>query len=290
MNKSFTLIEILVVIVIIGILSAFIIVSMAGISSKANIAKGQAFANSLRNSLLINLVSEYKLNGNVNDSWGANNGTIAGAPVAKSSADCVSGGCYQFNGTTDYITIGDASTFDNDIVNDFTVSVWANFAGLGATARDIFGKGYDYTASKGINFRKQTTDTITLLVGNGTTMANISSNSTIAANTWYMLVATYDGATAKIYVNGVLQTQTGAVSAPLQWHAATKMPAIGLNGGGVMYGKLDEVQIYSESVPVSKIRQDYYFGLNELLLNANIAFKEYEQKLGELRMNLAHND
>ncbi|MFA6374475.1 MAG: prepilin-type N-terminal cleavage/methylation domain-containing protein, partial [Candidatus Paceibacterota bacterium] len=40
MNKSFTLIEILVVIVIIGILSAFIIVSMAGVSDKATIAKG----------------------------------------------------------------------------------------------------------------------------------------------------------------------------------------------------------------------------------------------------------
>lgn len=35
-----TLIETLVVIVIVGILSALIIVSMAGVSSKANIAKG----------------------------------------------------------------------------------------------------------------------------------------------------------------------------------------------------------------------------------------------------------
>jgi len=34
MNKSFTLIEILVVIVIIGILSAFIIIGMAGVSEK----------------------------------------------------------------------------------------------------------------------------------------------------------------------------------------------------------------------------------------------------------------
>jgi len=60
MKKSFTLIEILVVIVIIGILSAFIIVSMSGVSQKATIAKGQAFANSLKNALMIT----WSLNGN----------------------------------------------------------------------------------------------------------------------------------------------------------------------------------------------------------------------------------
>ena len=80
MSKSFTLIEILVVIVIIGILSAFIIVSMVGVSDKARIAKSQAFANSLRNSLLINLVSEWKLNDGsgttASDSWSANTGTL----------------------------------------------------------------------------------------------------------------------------------------------------------------------------------------------------------------------
>jgi prepilin-type N-terminal cleavage/methylation domain-containing protein len=43
MNKSFTLIEILVVIVVIGVLSAFILVGMSSITSSANIAKSQAF-------------------------------------------------------------------------------------------------------------------------------------------------------------------------------------------------------------------------------------------------------
>ncbi|MFA6374227.1 MAG: prepilin-type N-terminal cleavage/methylation domain-containing protein, partial [Candidatus Paceibacterota bacterium] len=63
MNKSFTLIEILVVIVIVGIISAFIIISMAGISSKANIAKGQTFSNSLKNALMLNMIAQYELDG-----------------------------------------------------------------------------------------------------------------------------------------------------------------------------------------------------------------------------------
>jgi len=73
MSNSFTLIEILVVIVIIGILSAFILVGMSSITNSANIAKGKAFADSTRNSLLGNLKAEIKLDEgtgqNIGDSW-----------------------------------------------------------------------------------------------------------------------------------------------------------------------------------------------------------------------------
>ena len=63
MNKrtAFTLIELLVVIAIIGILSGLIIVSVSGAAQKATIAKAQIFSNSLRNSLMMNMVAEFKL-------------------------------------------------------------------------------------------------------------------------------------------------------------------------------------------------------------------------------------
>jgi len=48
-EKSFTLIEILVVIVVTGILSSFVLVGMSSITNDARIAKVKAFANSVRN-------------------------------------------------------------------------------------------------------------------------------------------------------------------------------------------------------------------------------------------------
>jgi prepilin-type N-terminal cleavage/methylation domain-containing protein len=51
---AFTLIELLVVIAIIGILSGLIVVTMNGVTQKANIAKAQVFSNSLRNALMLN--------------------------------------------------------------------------------------------------------------------------------------------------------------------------------------------------------------------------------------------
>ena len=62
-NKSFTLIELLVVIVIIGILAGVIMISTSFSIDQANITKGKVFANSLRNSLITNLVSEWNLEG-----------------------------------------------------------------------------------------------------------------------------------------------------------------------------------------------------------------------------------
>jgi prepilin-type N-terminal cleavage/methylation domain-containing protein len=59
LRQAFTLIELLVVIAIIGILSGLIVVSMSGVTQKANIAKAQVFSNSLRNSLMLIIVGEW---------------------------------------------------------------------------------------------------------------------------------------------------------------------------------------------------------------------------------------
>ncbi len=84
MSKSFTLIEILVVIVVIGVLSAFILVGMSSISSKANIAKSQVFINSIDNSLLTSRVAYWKLDEGAgtttSDSWGVSLGTLGTIP------------------------------------------------------------------------------------------------------------------------------------------------------------------------------------------------------------------
>ncbi|MDD4531589.1 MAG: prepilin-type N-terminal cleavage/methylation domain-containing protein, partial [Candidatus Pacebacteria bacterium] len=117
-KKAFTLIELLVVIAIIGILSGLIIVTMNGVTAKANIAKSQVFSNSLRNALMLNLVSEWKFDGSgvldggdattvyTQDTWGANHGSsITGTLKVYSGNNCVTGSCLYFDGSS-YISGG----------------------------------------------------------------------------------------------------------------------------------------------------------------------------------------
>ena len=74
-NKSFTLIELLVVIVIIGILAGVIMISTSSSIDKANMAKVMTFSESLNNSMLLNLISEWNFDEApvgtaVKDDWG----------------------------------------------------------------------------------------------------------------------------------------------------------------------------------------------------------------------------
>ncbi|MFA5431487.1 MAG: LamG-like jellyroll fold domain-containing protein [Candidatus Paceibacterota bacterium] len=142
-KQAFTLIELLVVIAIIGILSGLIVVSMSSVTQKANIAKAQVFSNSLRNSLMANIVTEWKFDGltidgsaasdnDVLDTWGGtNNGNVslsllANRPIVKRDSNCVSGSCLYFDGA-DYVTI---APFNYAEVNDFSIGAWVNWSGF----------------------------------------------------------------------------------------------------------------------------------------------------------------
>jgi prepilin-type N-terminal cleavage/methylation domain-containing protein len=133
-NKSFTLIELLVVIVIIGILAGVIMISTSSSINKANIAKSKVFEESIKDKLLLNLVSEWSfdtgptqanslaVSDDIKDIWGSYNAQIGPyAPTVKNGEDCISGKCLYFDGN-DCIYVAGHNAFD--IENEITVSVW----------------------------------------------------------------------------------------------------------------------------------------------------------------------
>ncbi len=297
MNKSFTLIEILVVIVIVGILSAFIIVSMAGVSSKATIAKGQAFSSSLKNSLMMNLVSEWKMDGNADDAWGSNNGTLVGPthlPVAKSGSDCVSGGCYQFDGTEDYINVNNNSILTN--MSGLTVSAWikgnirVNHAGI--VSKWAWHSQQDYV------FKLQADGDATHLgvFGFGVAednlddTASINSNTNLSINKWYYLVGTFkSNSFIKVYTNGQLDGSNDSATVAKITGNSNSL-SIGKYASYFFNGFIDDVRLYNAAIPSSQIQENYYSGLNNLLVRGGFDAVEYGQRLAELKSNSANNE
>jgi len=299
MNKSFTLIEILVVIVVIGILSAFILVGMSSITSSANIAKGQAFSNSLRNSLLINLVSEWKFEGptaaesvvttnDAKDSWGSNNVTVVGGnPVVKSS-NCISGKCIYFDGTGDYLAVPDSSSLD--ITDAITISVWANVTSVQNT-------NYEYIVRKTASDPSQGT-LYGLLMGYDDRIVRffiwtedyagcqigVDSLTQLDLNKWYYLSVTYDYSshTGKIYINGVLNntrtSTTGKIRTNNDFFYISQQ-----NGGFFFNGYVDEVALYNQAMPASNVSEKYYSGLNKLFKNSGIGLEEYSLRISQLK-------
>jgi prepilin-type N-terminal cleavage/methylation domain-containing protein len=293
MNKklfAFTLIELLVVIAIIGILSGLIVVSMSGVTNKANIAKSQVFSNSLRSSLMLNLVSEYKFDTDVSDSWGNNegtwNGSLGGSNLTanyRSSSECVSGQCLDFDGTDDYVGCGNDSSFN--ITSALTVEYWIYIDAYPATNySNIVSKGYppnagSWSASLAMNgagyFFLRKGD------NSGYMYAEASAWTAIPLKTWTHMVHVFDGSKTygATYENGKIDKQNLSMTSSSIYTSAN---AVQMGTGTYFNGLLDNVRIYSTAVSGSQIKENYYIGLNNLLLNGNISKSEYIERIGDL--------
>jgi prepilin-type N-terminal cleavage/methylation domain-containing protein len=307
MNKSFTLIEILVVIVVIGVLSAFILVGMSSISQKANFAKGQAFINSMDNSLLLARVSQWKFdelttaihNTTTIDSWGSNTGTLSTSDGSseKLSTNCPSGKCISFDGNNDYAYVSgsDSASSNLAITGAITLSVWVKFNDIGTNGA-IVGRGA-YRSSNG-NYgyglsRRNDTNAIKFDTYSTTTRDTLDSVFIFNDSNWHLIAGTWDGTTnldgKKIYVDGVLnKSGTSGISLMGQPNYTFR---IGENGAGSypLNGSIDDVRVYNQAIPISEIQQNYFVGINNLYKNGGLTQIEYTQRLTELKTNLTQD-
>ncbi|GAB0155045.1 hypothetical protein CHRYSEOSP005_03050 [Chryseobacterium sp. Alg-005] len=82
----------------------------------------------------------------------------------------------------------------------------------------------------------------------------LASNTALNANTWYHVAATYDGATMKIYINGVLdasKSQTGSVNS-----SGTFNVGYSYNTSRNFNGKVDEVRVWKRALSQTEISQN----------------------------------
>jgi prepilin-type N-terminal cleavage/methylation domain-containing protein len=287
--KAFTLIELLVVIAIIGILSALIIVGMSSTTQKATIAKIQVFAHSVDSALMSSKISEWKFESgthtsgqeadinDVKDTWGSNNATFIGTtpgPTIKEGTDCVSLKCLSFDGND---SVGTAS-FLGLPSSAITISAWVKGTFTTSWMRVVDHK-WATASGSWLLFLKNSEIDFGVLTLPDVQYKGIKTFS-VANDTWYHLVGTYDGATVKVYVNGSIGGTTSSVSMTLD--------AVGnVSMGSSLNGSIDDVRIYSDAMPVFQIQQNYFAGINKLLAKQNINTGEYQQRIVELTSNYA---
>jgi prepilin-type N-terminal cleavage/methylation domain-containing protein len=292
-KKSFTLIEILVVIVVIGVLSAFILVGMSSISQKASFAKGQAFINSMDNSLLLARVSQWKFDGpnnsgdatvnEVKDSWGVNDGIVTGHEPTIVSSGCPSGNCLSFDGSSDYVS---CNTFQ--YLSTFTLSVWIKASSDVSDYRTILDKTSSLTNRNFWLNLYSGTGRLDLRFSVGGVNGTYSSGIVLNDNTWHYITATYDNYYVRFYVDGKISgtptAQTGEPDNP-------SVPFYIGNQAGTRYfnGSIDDVRIYNQAIPTSEIQQNYFIGLNNLYKNRGLTQIEYTQRLTELKTNFTQD-
>lgn len=302
------------VIVVIGIISAFIIIGMNSITSSANIAKSQAFVNSINNALLLARVSQWKLDEvsstTTSDSWGTNTGTLKDAAACSFvvpyrcpqtvTSGCPSGNCLSFDGADDYVDFGsDISLSMGD--GDQTVSLWVKFDNALAPKHESLiycGGAGTGTDKDGYLIRRENgTSSLRCFFSDGSldyTNDYLSGAGSVVGNVWYNIVVVFNRTNTindniQAYINSVKQADSVDISS---WTLNVRNSIPTYIGGSSSYlaGKIDDVRIYNQVISMSKINQNYYIGINGLFKNQGISLDEFNQRIVELKSNLANNE
>nr|MBP6914217.1 prepilin-type N-terminal cleavage/methylation domain-containing protein [Candidatus Parcubacteria bacterium] len=301
----FTLIEILVVIVVIGVLSAFILVGMTSITNSANITKSKAFSESLRNSLLGSIISEWKFNGTgvadggivnssyLQDSWSGNTLSTNGTVYVKS--DCINNSCLNLNnGGTAYLHSSAATL--NPGTGNFTIHGWV-FATDYTYPRVRFSIG-NYTSADNVPVwgidDTYYSNGIGIIFADGINKARgnlICDNGyrpIDTKNKWTHMTIIFNRSDGKAYayINGVKQSNSFDIST-VTGDVKNNIMYIGIVAGWLIYGYVDEIILYNNIIQSSQIEENYYIGINKLYKNDGLNKIEYGQRLTEIKDNLA---
>lgn len=288
--KSFTLIEMLAVIIIIGILASVIFFSTNDAFEKQKKMEVLNFSIGLKNKNLDSLVSEWTFDGptsagsaatnnDVRDSWGYNHGDITGhAPTVREGEDCVSEKCLEFDASSTYIK---TETSDQWKMQIYTFSCWI--------------KANDFNAYRGIlEIADESTRRGRLMTFGGDTIrfhpsfadsSEYLEYKNLEKDVYINLVAVWNGSRAEIYKNG---DYVDGKDLAININYNNPFIYIGKDNYDtrIFNGLIDEVVIYKKDLSISEIKQNYIAGLDSLLENGAISKKEYNKRL----LNLAKND
>ena len=212
------------------------------------------------------LIAYYPFTGNANDaSTNGNNGTVVGAQLTT-DRNGVPNQAYLFNGTSDYINIGQGVKPNFPL----TITAWIYPTATDGESYTIFRSGtFSTTGSySGVMFEYDGYGFLYGYIGSGayTNTANYRGRQmpyppgVISPNQWtHVALAWTDFQTTKFYVNGVLQTsQTlGFGSGTSIVNTPPTDGAIGIRDNpsypAAFRGKLDEIRVYSRELTAGEI-------------------------------------
>ncbi len=157
-----------------------------------------------------------------------------------------------FDGTNDFVS---ASTSGfNTGTSSRTIAGWIR-ADTSSTTRVPFAYGDCTSASKAFGLYLSTANVLNFW---GCAAADFSTSTTLTANTWYHVGATYDGTNVRVYVNG---SQVGSTTARTLASSTAYMEIGGahlLDSGNYWFpGIIDDVRVYSRMLSATEMKNLY---------------------------------
>lgn len=196
-----------------------------------------------------------------NDSSGnAINGTYGSSVTlgaAGNPASCdPSISAASFNGTSGYMDTPSNSKFD---LSQFSIEAWFKGTGSNPSGAQFI---IDRASPENYGLYVTTTGHAQFRAYNsaGTAIFNFATTSVITGGGWYHLVATYDGTTANIYVNGVLDASKTASGTPDAAGGGVWVGRYAASGADYLAGTVSDVAVYPAALTATQVATHYQAG------------------------------
>ena len=208
----------------------------------------------------------YDTSGNGND------GTVTGA-TEKSATYCKVGRCYQFDGSSDYITVAHDSTVGP--TTTLTASAWFKTSDKSVNSR-IISKTQAGAFSISLNEDSACTAStlcFAMYVSGDAYYTAEYAVSLLNNDQWYHVAVTYDGTDLKLYLDGMLvdtTTQAGTIGtsgAPVC--IGSEAGASDCTAGNYFVGYIDEVKIFDRALTQREISMEMGSSGHQPVLDMN---------------------
>lgn len=218
---------------------------------------------------------------NVKDvSGNGNNGNLIGQ-TATTTVQGKVGQALKFDGVDDSVTVGNISGADG--IGAITMGGWIKIATSSSPnpaiiTKDWYGTQDQYQLYSGTFYGRWT-----IVLFNESAQSGIveSGNSTVRYDTWQHVMATYDGAYVRLYLDGVqvgtpaaltgnVRDQNAAVCLGSTADSAT---TCNYAGNFKLNGALDDVRLYNRALSAAEVKQLYNqgAGVKQTASVANVA-------------------
>jgi PKD repeat protein len=166
-----------------------------------------------------------------------------------------------FEGTSEHVTVPYTSALNTP---SSSLEAWVYpTGGQGRFRAVVSNRDYLVGATRGSILYASASDTWQYWIGNGSGSWTVIGGPAVALNQWTHLVGTYDGTTARLYVNGAL------VSSVATAHTVNPSRPLRIAAGAnertadyLLPGRVDEVAVYSTALSAARVTAHRNAALN----------------------------
>jgi hypothetical protein len=193
-------------------------------------------------------------------------GGIGGTLVNGVGFTSSNGGSFTFDGTNDYISVSSSPTTFSYNRSSFTVGGWTYMTSLPTSYYGVILSKWNTGGGNDNEFILNTDDGNKFLFAvdfddslNPNSQSNdlVLSTTTIIANTWYYVVATFDNGSIKIYVNGILENSATSLYTSVKTNTNSSLDIGRFGTTFYSIGRRGVVQLYNRALTAQEVLQNY---------------------------------